>query len=362
MLLTAQPTVLHHPKSKTHHVQSSSKGRKSPTEARTLLPMTGLSVTPGTNGGNGSVQVPLNSVAVTPIPTNSFPTNPVVTNQSAQTQSPGDANVIRLIPSDLPQTGQPGNPGVPQVVSPSPQPSGNTYKAPTGTNHKIKFVKEVYFDAGDQDFIGSFTTFVARAGLRCDQHEVHVYFRNETLDTRGTNLAYTSVIQGSSVGVDYRFWFIPNHAFFTVSDGRYLSGPNKNLNDPRAGVVGEFGWGRPYARDTGKLGTFTDIYTDAFYVDLVKDTFFSGRFRSGIVPFENNMGEVQAYGVLQAFASGTGTNGSENRIESGLGLGYLFLQKHVSLNVEMRGGYSFRGSINRRTYLNPLVILSGSFN
>ena len=79
-----------------------------------------------------------------------------------------------------------------------------------------------------------------------------------------------------------------------------------------------------------------------------------------MILLKNNTGTLTNYGVAQLFASGSGDIGTENRIEGGFGLGYLF-DKAISLNVEMRAGYAYRGIITNRAYLNPMIVLSGSF-
>jgi hypothetical protein len=201
--------------------------------------------------------------------------------------------------------------------------------------------------------VGTFTTQIVRYGVRYEQHELHLYARNETLDTRGTNLPFQSIVTGFSMGAAYRYWFPGNHFFATVSGGKYLSGPNKDRTDFRVGSAGYWG-GRSEASKS-----FNDIYADAFYIDIAKDFFVSGRMRSGLVLLDNGkQGFGTGYGVLQVFASGKGTNGTENRIETGFGIGYVYRQK-VSLTVELRAGYAFRGVINNRTYLNPMIVLSG---
>ena len=62
----------------------------------------------------------------------------------------------------------------------------------------------------------------------------------------------------------------------------------------------------------------------------------------------------------QLWASGTGSNGTENRVEAGIGAGYTYAGM-FSVNLELRGGDAFRGTITHRTYFNPTVVISGGF-
>jgi hypothetical protein len=285
------------------------------TEARTLLPMNG--------GSSTSTSTPVTTVAQAP------------TGGQASGQVVGPP--ITLIPDDSPTS--PGRTIGYTAQSNKPQKKWST-------------IAQLYFDAGAEDLIGTFTTLVLRAGERYYDDELDVYFRNETLDTVGTNLPFQQVISGASVGADWRHWFLKNHVFFTVSDGYYLSGPYKDNWDFRVGAVGSFGW--------QSAAWFTDIYTDLFYVDLLKDTIFTERFRSGPIIYKNKYGQVIAYGVEQGIADTLGTEGSENRAEVGFGVGYIFMG-HIALNIDMRAGYAYRGEIYNRTYLNPMIVLSGSF-
>ncbi|AIE85135.1 hypothetical protein OP10G_1767 [Fimbriimonas ginsengisoli Gsoil 348] len=272
------------------------------------------------------------------------------TGGGADTQNPGSTDQVQgpvkiLIPSDA--GGSSAKVDIPKAGN---QGGGNA------GDHKLKWTHDVYFDAGAQDLIGTFTTQILRYGVRYEQHELLVYARNETLDTRGTNLPFQSIISGFSMGAAYRYWFPGNRMFATVSEGQYLSGPNKGRSDFRVGAAGYWDW-----RTSGKpQDTFTDIYADAFYIDIAKDLFVTGRLRSGLVLTRNSSGYGVGYGVTQFFASGKGLNGSENRIEGGFGVGYVYENK-VSLNLEMRAGYAFRGLINNRAYLNPMIVLSGGF-
>lgn len=283
-------------------------------QARTLLPMTGTSKAGAAGSANGAGSKAVGSTS------------------AAGVQGP----VKVLIPNDA-QTPA-------KTVIPAAAGGG-------GGDKKLKWVHETYFDAGAQDLIGTFTTQIIRYGVRYEQHEIHVYGRNETLDTRGTNLPYQSIVAGTSAGLAYRYWLPDNHVFATVSYGHFFSGNNKGKDDFRVGLAGYYDW--------KSEKSFTDIYGDFFYIDLQKDTYATARIRSGLILHNLSSGPITGYGVLQAFADGKGDSGTTNRVEGGFGIGYLY-QKKVSLNIELRAGYAYRGIINNRTYLNPMIVVSGS--
>lgn len=235
----------------------------------------------------------------------------------------------------------------------------NTPQAPTTieqtqTRSDSKYFYELYADAVWSRLTGKSTTQLLRAGYKFGfNQDIHFYFRNEQQDTTGTDLAYQYNLRGTYAGVGYRLWFPGNKAYFTTSWSVGISGVNQKQNDIRAGVAGYDEW------SSEKF--VTDVYGDCFYVDLAKDTYASLRFRPGRILSRDQNGRLWAYGILQGYASGKGVNGTENRIETGLGLGYLVGGK-VTFNAEMRYGYSFRGTITDQRYWNPTFLIAGFFN
>ncbi|MGV3614946.1 MAG: hypothetical protein ACO1SV_06385 [Fimbriimonas sp.] len=211
---------------------------------------------------------------------------------------------------------------------------------------------EGYFDAGVSDLIGTFSTQVLRYGVRSGQHDVHAFVRNETLDTTGTDLPFRAIVQGTSLGAAYRYWFPGNKLFATAQYGRIVAGNNKGKDDVRVGLAG--------FTNSSSEKFFNDLYGDFFYIDIAKDTFLSARIRSGYIIDRPRDGVLTAYAVGQGFASGKGLSGTENRVEAGVGLGYVY-KGMFSANLELRAGYAFRGTINERTYINPQFIISGGF-
>jgi hypothetical protein len=194
---------------------------------------------------------------------------------------------------------------------------------------------------------------VLRYGVRSGQHDVHAFFRNETLDTTGSDLPFRSVVQGTSIGAAYRYWFPGNLMFATIQYGRIIGGTDReDKDDLRVGLAG-------YTNSFSER-YFSDLYGDFFYVDLAEDTFLSARVRNGLVLNRSQDGVLTGYTLGQVFASGKGQNGSENRLEIGFGVGYTY-RNLVSANLELRAGYAFRGTINDRSYLNPQFVISGGF-
>lgn len=251
-----------------------------------------------------------------------------------------------------PQSITPNNPNVTQARPNNGAKAITPAMATAGGNDGWKPFFQGYFDAGASDLIGYFSTQVIRYGLRSGQHDVHAYLRNETLDTTGTNLPFRSIVQGTSVGAAYRYWFPGNLMFATVSYGRIVSGTNKNKDDVRVGLAG-------YVNSMSDTH-FSDVYADFFYIDLAEDTFLSARYRNGLVLNRRKDGVLTGYAVGQFFNSGKGISGTENRIEAGFGVGYTY-RNLVSANLELRAGYAYRGVINDRSYLNPQFVLSGGF-
>ena len=266
------------------------------------------------------------------------------------------------LPNDLhlvvQQTLQPTNAQQPQILEPqvltpnNPNVVKNQGGGTSAGTKPYRLFFEGYFDAGISDLIGSFTTQVLRYGARAGQHDVHVFARNETLDTRSGNLPYQSNFTGFSVGAGYRYWFPGNKIFGTVQAATILSGPNQDKTDLRMGFAGFDG--------SSSDKWFNDIYGDFFYVDLAKDVVASVRLRNGLILDRHKDSSLLGYVVGQAFGSGKGLSGTENRIEGGFGVGYVY-KGMISANLELRAGYAYRGAINERAYLNPQFIISGGF-
>jgi len=223
-------------------------------------------------------------------------------------------------------------------------------------NLKLKWVEEGYFDLGYEKLIGTFSDQILRYGVRYGDDDLHVYVRNSTLDTRGTGLPYPQVVTGLSAGVEARHWFPGNKMYVCVSVGDGISGFNKDKTDTRVGMVGYTNWRHEK--------WFSDFYGELFYIALASDTFLDWRIRSGQILKEyKDQSYLWAYVVGQFWAAGTTVSGTENRMEFGPGIGYMF-RNAVSVNFEMRAGYAFNGVVDdggHHAYWNPTLIIAGGF-
>ncbi len=191
-----------------------------------------------------------------------------------------------------------------------------------------------------------------KSGIRDKQVDYFLNIKNEWSDTHGTDLPYQYQIQGFSAGVGGRYWFPGNKFFGTVSVGEGVSGKNTGRFDFRTGFAGYNAWQQQQR--------FTDLYGELFWVGLAGDSYLNLRFRPGKIVHQDETGRLWLYGVGQLWASGTGSNGTENRVEAGIGAGYTYAGM-FSVNLELRGGDAFRGTITHRTYFNPTVVISGGF-
>ncbi len=229
--------------------------------------------------------------------------------------------------------------------------------APPGTrNLKIKWVTEGYFDAGYEKLIGTFTDAILRYGIRYGQDDLHMYIRDDTLDTRGTGLPYPQVVTGLSAGLEARHWFPGNQMYAVVSMGDGLSGYNQGKTDTRYGLVGFWDW--KHER------WLSDFYGELFYIALADDSFFDWRLRTGRIWKEyKDKSYLWGYWVGQFWVSGMEESGAENRFEAGPGIGYMW-RNAISINLEMRAGYGFREGMDasgERLYWNPTLIIAGGF-
>lgn len=209
-----------------------------------------------------------------------------------------------------------------------------------------------YAEAVSSGLTGLSTDVQYRAGLRSGQAESYLYFRADWYDTTSTNLPFQYTARGTTLGAGYRYWLPGNHAFVSAGVGEVVDGRNQGKLDARLLAAGFYEW-----RDHAHI---LDLYDELSWVGLADDTYLSLRGRDGWALREQNGGRLWAYGIGQVYASGTGTNGTENRLEAGLGIGYLY-RGRATLNLELRHGYSFRGTINDKSYWNPMVIAAGSF-
>lgn len=211
-----------------------------------------------------------------------------------------------------------------------------------------------YYDVFYSDLTGLSSLQVLRGGYQIGSHDFHAFVRNESFDTRGTNLPFQYAARGAVAGVGYRHWLLDRKAFGLVTLGTGIAGDNVRRSDFRAGFAGfeEF-------RNADNPRQITDLYADLFYVGRAEDTFLNVRVRPGYVLQQRPDGRVWAYGVGQLYASGRGISGTENRVELGGGVGVIFGGR-FTVNAELRYGYSFRGAITDRHYFNPVIFVAGN--
>ncbi|CAN5389175.1 hypothetical protein BH11ARM1_BH11ARM1_07370 [soil metagenome] len=210
-----------------------------------------------------------------------------------------------------------------------------------------------YADVVYSKLTGTSTYQFIRGGIKQGQHEYFGFVRNEAYDTHGTDLPFQYSSRGVTAGLGYRYWLPGNQWFLTVMDGVGVGGDNQKANDFRVGAAGFTEWWKGDKQ-------VTDLYAELFYVGRAEDTLLSARLRPGVVLNKYPDGRLWAYGIGQVWASAHGRNGTENRVEAGVGLGYIF-GKNYTLNGELKAGYAYRGAITNKSYFNPTVYLAGNF-
>jgi hypothetical protein len=210
-----------------------------------------------------------------------------------------------------------------------------------------------YTEAVYSGLTGSSAALQARYGMRAAQHDYHLFLKSDWSDTNGTNLPFQYSIRGTSVGAGYRYWLPGNRAFVSATLGAVVDGRNDGKLDARLLAAGFWEW-----RDGAHI---TDLYGEVSFVDLADDSFFNARVREGYVIREvPGKSRLWWYGIGQLYSSVSGRNGTENRVEAGGGIGYL-MGGRATVNLELRHGYSFSGTINDQSYWNPMVIAAGTF-
>ncbi|MHB9024719.1 MAG: hypothetical protein ACYC7E_11190 [Armatimonadota bacterium] len=202
------------------------------------------------------------------------------------------------------------------------------------------------------DLTGASSSHLLRVGLRDGPSDYHLFVRNDWFDTTGTDLPFQYSVRGTTVGIGYRYWFPGDYLYATVMVGSVVEGDFEGETDVRAGFAGYREW---------LHGTrVSDLYGDLTWYSRAEDVFLNLRYRPGVILNQTDDGRLWAYGVGQVWASGEGNSGTDNRVEAGIGLGYLYKGK-VTINAELRAGYSYRGAISDRTFVNPVVFIAGGF-
>lgn len=217
-----------------------------------------------------------------------------------------------------------------------------------GTPYFSTYAETVY-----SGLTGSSAALQARYGVRADRNDYHVFLKSDWSDTNGTNLPYQYSIRGTTLGLGYRRWLPSNRAFVQATLGEVIDGRNHGKLDTRLLAAGFYEW-----RNADHI---IDLYDELSYVDLANDSFFNARVREGyVIKEEAGKSRLWWYGIGQLYSSVSGRNGTENRLEAGLGVGYV-TRGRTTVNLELRHGYSFSGTINDKSYWNPVVIAAGTF-
>jgi hypothetical protein len=212
--------------------------------------------------------------------------------------------------------------------------------------------QEGYADAVWSNLTGFSSYQRYTTGVRRGSTDYYLSLKNEWYSTKGTNLPFQYSARGTDVGVGLRYWFPGRYLSGAVSLAHGVAGANEGQSDFRAGLVGYRQW--EHQRRVN------EVYGELTWVERADDLFLSVRARPGLVLNQTASGRLWAYGVGQVWASGQGENGTENRVEAGVGLGYLYRGQYTA-NLELRAGHSFSGTITERDYFNPMVIVAGNF-
>lgn len=208
-----------------------------------------------------------------------------------------------------------------------------------------------YLEGVYNKLTGTSSAVIVRYGTRNGPHEVHAFVRNETFDTNGSDLPFAYSSRGGVAGVGYRYYLPGDKVFLTASAAAAVS-DQVLTPDYRAGIV---------AGDYWEKGSFVgDLYAEAFWVSRADDVYGTVRLRPGTILSRDRNGRLWGYAVLQGWASARQRSGTENKVEAGVGAGYVY-KGEWSLNAEYRVGYSFAGAITNKRYTNPWVTLSRSF-
>ncbi|OPZ83376.1 MAG: hypothetical protein BWY76_02303 [bacterium ADurb.Bin429] len=193
-------------------------------------------------------------------------------------------------------------------------------------------------------------------GVRKGQYGAYLALQNAWADTRGSDAIYQYTTQGVTLTGGLRYWFPGDQWFAFTSFGHVIAGKNEGTDDFRVGAAGFNEW------EHGKNRVF-DLYGDITWVGAADDLYMTIRAREGVILRQQGNTRWWVYGVGHLAASASGDNGASNRLEAGVGLGYRTYAAPFGLSVglEMREAYSFRGAIDDRLFYNPTIVVAGGF-
>jgi len=211
---------------------------------------------------------------------------------------------------------------------------------------------EAYADAVWSDLTGLSSSQSVQVGTKNGKTNLYLSLRNEWYDTTGTDLPFQYQARGTSIGAGIGRRVLNDRIVMSLSVGKVIDGPDPGKVDVRAGVSGYDSWEQDKC--------FTDLYGELTWVSRADDAFLYARYRPGVTLKRDEDGRLWAYGVGALWASGEGDIGTENRVEAGVGIGYIY-HDHLTANIDLRAGHSFSGAISDRNYFNPMIILAGNF-
>jgi hypothetical protein len=220
----------------------------------------------------------------------------------------------------------------------------------------IKPFQTLYVDAVWTKLTGASSVQQYTTGLRKGQHGAYLSLQNSWSDTRGSDAVYQYTTQGVTLTGGLRYW-LPGDQWFTFASlGHVLTGSSAGTNDLRFGAAGFNEWAH------GSNQVF-DLYGDLTWVGAADDLYMTLRARDGVILSQEGNTRWWLFGVGHLAVSASGDNGVSNRLEAGVGLGYRTYQQPYGLSVslELREGYSFRGLIDDRLFFNPTIIVAGGF-
>ncbi|MCX8081995.1 MAG: hypothetical protein N3D17_01135 [bacterium] len=216
-----------------------------------------------------------------------------------------------------------------------------------------RFFTEFYGDTAYSGLIGFSSYLNFKAGVSFNQMDYYGFATYDWADTTGTDLPFQYRFQGLTAGLEARYRFPGDAVRFFIGYGFGLTDDVSGEDDFRTGLTGY----KHFERDRH----FSDIYGELTWHSRAEDAFLNLRYRPGYTLFRNETSRLWTYIPFQLLASGKGDIGTENRIETGIGLGYIMLNGKASLNLEMRAGHSFSGTIDDENYFNPVIIISVGF-
>jgi len=228
------------------------------------------------------------------------------------------------------------------------------------SDEPIKFFHSLYVDGVVTQLTGVSSMQQYTFGARKGAYGVYGQIQNAWSDTHGSDALYQYSARGLTISAGLRYW-LPGEAWYGFAQvGHVLTGNSKGTDEERLGLAGFNEW------DFGKKkDKVLDFYGDLTWVNNpdTADTYLTMRVRDGKVLHQEGNSRLWAYGVGQLNGSASGSNGINNRIEAGVGLGYRTYQAPFGMNAsfELREGYSFQGVIAHKTYFNPTFIISGGF-